>query len=263
MPGPTRFPDGIQLWESQAGLGDMRFPDATKFIHYVEEFIDAGDFVAATPTNWTVTAVGAGTRARANTAGGVVTITNAAADNDSVSVQKTNRSYVFTSGRRLFFMARLSLSDVVESDMFMGLSDADTTPIGGAGSEETGVNNGVFFLKIDGSALLRAFVRVGGSTIFSNLSLATMVNDQMMNMAFAFDGRIGTSDLPGELSFWTKIDSEDVWTKRVGFDIDASGDLPSAVLSSNMSIQNGEAVAKIMNVDTLLVHNERFIFPTG
>lgn len=65
MVAPTRFPSGVQVWGGQAVLAEMGLPDPTKYIFFYEEFVDAGDFIAATPTAWTRTLVGTGTVAMA------------------------------------------------------------------------------------------------------------------------------------------------------------------------------------------------------
>lgn len=262
MVAPTRFPSGLQVWGGRAALAEMGLPDRTKFVHFAEEFIEAGDFVAATPTNWTRTVVGTGTTVIASEFGGVVTLTNSAGAADQISVQQKNTSFLFALDQKLFFKARLSLSDVSLSNMFMGLSILDTTPIGAVSVEETGVSDGVFFLKISGSPLLRAFVRTGGITKFSNTNLFTMVNARMLDIAWFWDGLLDNGNRDGgEIKFFVKEDVETTqeihWTEVGSFRISTFADLPAVALSVNMSIQNGEAVAKIMKVDNVLAHQAR------
>ncbi|MGH2568190.1 MAG: hypothetical protein ACRDGA_07615, partial [Bacteroidota bacterium] len=62
MAKPTRFPSGLQVWQESTPYGVVGAIDGTKDVYYAEEFVDAGDFIAATPTNWTATVVGSGTR---------------------------------------------------------------------------------------------------------------------------------------------------------------------------------------------------------
>lgn len=252
MPGPTRFPNGLSNLRSTDALGEMRMQDFTRHTLFYEDFIDSGDILAATPTNWTVTAVGAGTRTRPallEQVGGVILLTNAAADNDSVSIQQLSIPYLFSSKLRASFKARLKISDVLQSDFFMGVSIADTTPIGGVGVEETGVDDGVFFMKIDGSALLRCFVRSDTVTRFSDLDVGTLVNNTYFEVGWHWDGR---GNLPGTLAFFVNNNTV------AKFNVSAfATDLPDEAMSVNMSIQNGEAVAKTMHVDNVTVMFER------
>lgn len=260
MPSPTRFPSGVQVWPGSAALAEMQFPDATKTIHFVEDFINAGDFVAATPPSWERTVVGTGTVVVADEVGGVVTLTNSAVDNDSISVQQINQSFQFAQNQKMFFKARFSLSDVVQSDFFMGLTATDTTPLGAAGSEETGVDNGVFFLKIDGSSALRAFVRDGGVTRFSNLNLFTLTDGTMTDIAWFWDGLLDDGHRPGgEIKFFVKIDTDEAWREVGAFRISTFSDLPSPIMGINMVIQNGEDVAKSMKLDNVLASLERVL----
>lgn len=260
MPSPTRFPSGVQVWGGQAALSEMGFPDPTKYINFSEEFVNAGDFVAATPPSWLRTLVGTGTVVVANEVGGVVTLTNSAADDDTISVQQRNVSFTFVEQQKLFFKARLSLNDVTQSDLLIGLTNADTTPLGGVGVEETGVTDGVFFLKIDGSPLLRTFVRDGGVTRFSNTNLFTFTNDTFTDIAWFYDGLIDNGNRPGgEIKFFVKIDTDEAWREVGAFRITTFSDLPSPVLGINMAIRNGEAVAKSMKLDNVLVHQDRFL----
>lgn len=260
MVAPTRFPSGVQVWGGQAALSEMGLPDPTKYIFFSEEFVNAGDFVAATPPSWTRTVVGTGTVVVADEVGGVVTLTNSAADNDSISVQQINQSYAFALNQKMFFKARFSLSDVTQSDFLMGLTVSDTAPIGAAGVEETGVADGVFFLKIDGSAALRAFVRDGGVTRFSNLNLFTLTVDTFTDIAWFWDGLLDDGHrVGGEIKFFVKIDTDEAWREVGAFRITTFSDLPTPVLGINMSIQNGEAVAKVMKVDNVLAFQDRVL----
>lgn len=260
MVAPTRFPSGVQVWGGQAALAEMGLPDQTKYVHFWEDFINAGDFVAATPTSWTRTLIGTGTVAVANLDGGMVLFTNSAADNDAISVQQKNTSFVFTQGRKMFFKARFKLSDVTESDFFMGLSVSDTTPIGGVGVEETGVADGVFFLKIDGSPLLRAFVRTTSVTQFSNLNLFTLTADTFTDIAWFYDGLIDDGNRTGgEIKFFAKIDTDEAWRELGAFRITSFASLTALSMGINMSIQNGEAVAKTMTLDNVMAFSDRVL----
>lgn len=247
----TRFPGGMNNLRGTDAFGEMPMSDMTRHIYFWEDFIDSGDFIAATPVDWTVTAVGAGTRTRPallEQVGGVVLLTNAAADNDSVSVQQISLPYLFNRNLKSAFQARFKISEVLQSDVFMGLSIADTTPIGAAGSEPTGVEDGIFFMKIDGSALLRVFVRADTVTTFSDTDVGTLVDNTYVNVGWYWDA----AGVDPAVHFFVNN------TKVAKFAVTAfATNLPDEAMSVNMSIQNGEAVAKTMHVDHVAVMFER------
>lgn len=244
MPGPTRFTDGISNLRSTDAFGDMRYSDMTRHIYFWEDFIDSGDFIAATPTNWVVTAVGVATRTRPallEQVGGVVLLTNAAANDDSVSVQQISLPYLFNRNLRAAFQARFKVSDVTKSDLFMGLSIADTSPI-------AAVDDGVFFTKADGSAILQALVRADTVTTFSDTDVATLVNDTYVNVGWYWDA----AGVDPSVHFFVNN------TKVARFAVTAfATDLPDEAMSINMAIQNGEGVAKTMHVDHVSAIFER------
>lgn len=63
--------------------------------------------------------------------GGVLTITNAGADNDMVEMQLNGEMFKFATGKPLIFEARIKITDVSETDFLIGLGITDTTPLAG------------------------------------------------------------------------------------------------------------------------------------
>jgi hypothetical protein len=203
-------------------------PAPTKFHTYYEDF----DYYVA--ANWTVTETQAGaTQALTDGDGGLLLITNTAADDDLVALQKVGESYRFASGKELFFEARLKVSDATQSDVVIGLQITDTTPLN--------VTDGVFFIKADGSTSVSLLVEKD-NTATTTASVATMVNDTFISLGFYYDGvssiQYSVNGVVAGTSVTTNLpDDED--------------------LTVSIALQNGEAVAKTMTVDYVFVAKER------
>ncbi len=131
MGTPTRFTSGLATVPKAAPLGMYGLPDPTEWHSYFNDF---DTYVAG---DWTVTEVGAGSRALTDIDGGALLITNAAADNDRNELQKLGESFLLTAGKRAFFKARFKVSDATQSDFLIGLAVTDTTlqgAVDGAGT---------------------------------------------------------------------------------------------------------------------------------
>ena len=134
----SRYPNGLTTVTKQDTLGDYGLPAPTTWHTYMN------DFDTYTAADWTVTEVGVATQALADADGGELLITNAAADDNSSFSNKVGESFLFATGKRMIFEARVKISDATQSDMVLGLQITDTTPLA--------VSDGVYFLKADGAA---------------------------------------------------------------------------------------------------------------
>src|SRR5688500_1063539 len=98
MGTPARFPSGVTTVESTDPLGQFGLPDPTKWHTYFNDF---DTFVAG---DWTITTTEAGagsaTEALTDADGGVLLVTNDAADNDADFFQKVGESFLLASGKR-------------------------------------------------------------------------------------------------------------------------------------------------------------------
>ena len=227
----TRFPNGVTNVADVDLFADMAQLDATKF----HTFFD--DFDTYTAGDWTVTETDAGaTQALTAGDGGLLLITNTAADNDLVALQKNPAAFSFTAGKKLFFRARFKVSDATQSDLVFGLQVVDTTPLD--------VTDGVYFLKADGSAAVSVVCRKNASTgSTSASSIATLANDTFITLGFAYDGE-------GKVAY-------EVNGNVVGSLDASSAYLPDTTCTVSFALQNGEAVAKTMTVDYVFVAKER------
>jgi hypothetical protein len=224
----TRFPNGVTNVGEDSPFADLTMPAPTKFHTYYEDF----DYYVA--ANWTVTETQAGaTQALTDGDGGLLLITNTAADDDLVALQKVGESYRFASGKELFFEARLKVSDATQSDVVIGLQITDTTPLD--------VSDGVFFIKADGSTSVSLLVEKDG-TATTTSSVATMANDTFISLGFYYDGASSIQYFVDGVVKGTSV------TTNLPDDED---------MTVTIALQNGEAVAKTMTVDYVFVAKER------
>jgi hypothetical protein len=141
----TRFPNGVTNVGEDSPFADLAMPAPTLFHNYMEDF----DYYTA--GDWTVTETDAGaTQALTDGDGGLLLITNTAADNDLVALQKKGESFRFASGKKLFF-------------------------------------DGVFFIKADGSTSVSLLVEKN-NTATTTSSVATMADDTFIRLGFYYDG---------------------------------------------------------------------------
>ena len=224
----TRFPNGVTNVGEDSPFADLAMPAPTKFHTYYEDF----DYYVA--GNWTVTETQAGaTQALTDGDGGLLLITNTAADDDLVALQKVGESYRFASGKELFFEARLKVSDATQSDVVIGLQITDATPLD--------VSDGVFFIKADGSTSVSLLVEKDG-TATTTSSVATMANDTFISLGFYYDGASSIQYSVNGVVKGTSV------TTNLPDDED---------MTVSIALQNGEAVAKTMTVDYVFVAKER------
>jgi len=230
MASPTRFPGGMTTTASDTTLGQFLAPDPSKLHTYWEDF----DYYNA--ANWTVTETQAGaTQALTDADGGVLLLTNTAADNDLNALQKVGESFLMTAGKRAWFKARFKVSDATQSDVVIGLQITDTTPLD--------VTDGIYFLKDDGSTTITAICRKNASTGSTSLSAGTLVSDTYITLGWYYDGKSSVAVFVDDVQVGT-LDGSSTY-------------LPDTELTVSFGIQNGEAVAKTMSVDFILAAQER------
>ena len=224
----TRFPNGITNVGEQSLFAELGQPAATIFHTYFEDF----DYYAA--GDWTVTETDAGaTQALTDGDGGLLLITNTAADNDLVSLQKKGESFRFESGKALFFEARFKVSDATQSDVVIGLQITDTTPLD--------VTDCVFFIKADGAATVDFRVEKNNTATTAS-AMATMANDTYIRLGFYYDGSSAVQYFVNGTYTGSSV------TTNLPDDED---------MTITIAIQNGEAAAKTMTVDYVYVAKER------
>lgn len=228
MLSTTRFPNGVTNVGEDSLFAAMGQLAPTKFHTYWEDF----DYYTA--GDWTVTETDSGaTQALADGDGGLLLITNTAADNDLAALQKKGESFRFESGKKLFFESRFKVNDATQSDVVMGLQITDATPLD--------VSDGVFFIKPDDAATVNFLVEKNNTATTAS-AIATMADDTFIRLGFFYDGIDAVfyyvnGVLAGKSATTNLVDDED--------------------LTISFAIQNGAAAAKTMTVDYIFVAKER------
>lgn len=232
--GITHF-SGVTNVAEGTTLGSLVFPDPTRCHTWFDDF---DDYVAG---DWTITETGTGTRAVGNLDGGILVITNAAADNDAnflqwsgVTSAATVETFKWEAGKSMWFKARMKVSDATQSDLVFGLQITDTTPLA--------VSDGFYFQKDDGSAVLTFYATKNSTS--STVTTATLANDTYFTAGFWWNPDLGVMSvyyndvIVGSLTTTTNFCDDEELTISFG-------------------IQNGEAVAKILSLDYIFVSKDR------
>ena len=236
MGSPTRYKNGVTNVGKESPMKMLQVPDPTLMHLWYDDF---DEYVAA---DWTVTEVGVATQALTDGDGGLLLVTNAAADNDSSQNQKVGESFLLTAGKKAMFKARFKVSDATQSDFLIGLAVADTTLLGAVAGD--GVTDGIFFSKDDGVATLDVSVQKDATTGQNTaLAIATVVSDTFLQVAWYYDG----------------VSSVEYYIDNIhkGTLSATSTYLPDTELTVSFALMNGEAVAKTMTLDYILVAFER------
>lgn len=229
---PQRYTNGVSNTNAGAALGQYLALDPT----VAHEFFD--EFYIYRTTDWTLTTTEAGggsaTEAVGDEDGGVILITNAAGNDDHDFFQTVDEVYLLESTKKAWFRSRFKVSDATESDFIVGLQIRDTTPLS--------VTDGVFFRKDDDDTNLDFIVQESATAITTTSAIATVSDNTYLTVGWYYDGRTTIH------YFVNNIELGTVTTTNV---------LPSTELTVSWGIQNGEAVAKTMNMDNLFVSKER------
>ena len=222
----TNFGNGVTNRGDADLFQAMAMLDPTRHHTYMEDF----DYYLA--ADWVVTEVGVATQVLTDVDGGVLLITNAAADNDSSFSNKVGEAWTIEASRKAYFRARLAISEVIQSEFVAGLQDLDTTPLA--------ASDGIWFQSDDGDANLDIHAAIGG-IVTEDLALAPLVDATFLSMEWYWDGLsrfyYGVNGTPlGFLEPANPVVTE---------------------LTVSFGVQNGEAVAKTMSLDYIFAAKER------
>ena len=234
----THFTSGVTN-VATGGTGEkLKLPDPIKYHVYHE------DFDKYTASDWVITTTEGGggdaTEALGDGDGGLLVVTNDAADNDSDEFQWAGgsggviESFKYEAAKGLYFKTRFKVSDATQSDFVMGLHITDTSPLD--------VTDGIFFISADGAATLDFQVEKD-NTATTTSSVATMANDTFITTSWFID--------PDRDALYYSINNGTP-LKSVATNLPNDEDL-----TISFGIQNGEAVAKTMTIDYITMMVER------
>jgi hypothetical protein len=244
---PTALPAGLTDRGDRSVWQNMPFLDPTRFHLFFNDFDQyaAGD--------WVVTETQAGaTQATVSGDGGILALVNSAADNDVNSIQQAFPSFTFADGKMFCVKTRFKLSDATQTDALIGAYVTDTSPIASVPTD------GIGFLKDDDAATIK--FQVGTGSAYTNTAaLLTMADDTYYTLGAFCNGKafVKNSDNLTYYSFlvYGGTDNDPAFITRLDV---LNTAVPSAnVLAPTICLQNGEAVAKTLSIDYLLVAKER------
>lgn len=225
----TNLPNGVTNVEEYKGLGTYLAPDPSR----VHQWFD--DFDSYTAGNWTVTKTQVGaTQAIVDADGGVLALVNSAADNDLNQIQWAKETFRLAANKQTWIKARFKVSNATESDVLVGLYITDTSPVASKPSD------GFYFQKLDGSTSLT--FECGVNSTYTSTTVATMANDTYVVVAAYYNGydriELYLNDQKVATSVATNLCTDED-------------------LAVSLAVQNGDANARTLSVDYLLVSEER------
>ena len=236
---PTHFPNGVSNRTKGHPLFNYPYLDPSKYYTYFDDFFEYHSGIYTITT----TEAGSGNASEAITsgAGGQLLITNDDADNDLDFFQLKGESFKWDSSKRMFFSARFKTNDATQSEIVMGLQITDTTPLD--------VTDGIFFLKIDGDTQPDLIIEKDNSSSLSVLEMDAMEDDTFVTLSFEYD--------PLDVATGGAVFRAYQDNVQVG-EITGTTNAPDDEdLTISFGIQNGEAAAKTLTIDFILVAVER------
>ncbi len=233
----TRLPNGITNEDVASIFNSLRFPSHLGSHYYEEDFYT---FVAA---EWTETDVqGANTVAAIDGNGGLITLLTAGADDDEVQLQKlaagvSLENFLFDPDRRFFIDILATLSEVILSEILIGLSITDTTIL-------PAPTDGLYFHKAEGAGLVTLDARKDDVEVSGDVG--TIVDDTAFRLQAYYDGQGSDGRLYASLDGTVSSFS----TPDVSFPNDEE-------LTISFAVRAGEAAAKTLTMDRIVVIQER------
>lgn len=187
-------------------------------------------FHAYATGDWTLTTIelggGNATEAITDEVGGVLLVTNDAADNDSDEFQmKVCEAFKLTPNKPAWLEGRFKVSDATQSDFIFGLCITDTILF-------DGFTDGVYFLKDDGDANIDRHTEKNSTDDTADTGV-DMADGVYVILGIKWDGVDG-------VEYW--INGVQVATSKTNVPDDEN-------LCISFGLMNGEAVAKTLSVD--------------
>jgi hypothetical protein len=233
----TRLNNGINNEDVGSIFNSLRFPSHLGSHLYEEDFYT---FVAG---QWTETDVqGANTVAIQDGNGGIITMLLAGADDDEVQLQKiaagiSTEAWLFDPDKRFFIEILATLSEVILSEILIGLAITDTTLLAGHA-------DGLSFRKPEGAGLVTLVSEKNSVEVSGDVG--TIVDATAFRLQAYYDGQGSDGRLYGALD------------GAVGSFSEPNASFPDdELLTVSFAVRAGEAAAKTLTMDRIVVIQER------
>ena len=229
----------VEKLSSIAGDTEPRcFGYATDFVTW------EGPLADGTANNWLLSSVGTGTIVGAadDATGGAITLTTGATEDDNANLEFLGEAFRYTVGKRMWFSIRVKASDVDEVDLIFGLAiGADTDVF------STLPTDGIFFEKADAGTKMDFHVRQDGTSTEKTLvDSSALVDATYREYGFHVD-------VLGH--FHVYVDGVEIPAAAV---LASDANIPNDEnLTLYIAIQTGEAAANTLDVDHVLIVQER------
>src|SRR5574337_505944 len=178
----SRFTNGFTQNSSFQPFGQMGIPDPVWMMQDSDDM-----FNVAMATGYTVSATGNGAVTKQNVAGGVVlftTNTSTPLTTDYVSIQRPNGNFQLSSSTKTAFVARISLADIVNPSVDIGLIDVTSTPF-------SDITDGIYLSTVSGGSTWSLIARSGNSTVGSAALNFTPVANTFFDIGFLYTPEFG------------------------------------------------------------------------
>lgn len=204
--------------------------------------------------------------------GGLATLTTAAASGDYAQIQLPQPSFTLPysagapTGKKLFFLVRLELSDATNSALVVGLINSTT-------NLTTGITDGLYFSKASGSTTNLNFISAVASSLTTTpvpTSAYTLANATFVDLGFYVDWNgnvnvfsgyplIGYNPQSGSGSGGPYVSSGVYGAPQVGrvLQLTAPVTLSTANLSPSLCVSAGAAATKSVTIDGWVTSKER------
>ena len=233
----TRFNNGVNNEDVGSIFNALQFPSHLGSHVYEEDFYT---YIAG---EWTETDVqGANTVAPQDGNGGIITMLLAGADDDEVQLQKiaagiSTETFLFDPDKRFFVEVLATLSEVLLSEILIGLAITDTTLLAGHA-------DGISFRKAEGAGLVTLVSEKNSVEVSGDVG--TIVDATAFRLQAYYDGQGSDGRLYGALD------------GAVGSFSEPNASFPDdEELTISFAVRAGEAAAKTLTMDRIVVIQER------
>jgi hypothetical protein len=221
---------GARAWFKNLPQGNE--PD---YVAWMKDWLDGSELVAA---DWVNTVIDGGTdtdevfAVASDALNGELTITTNNADNDANSIQSANEAWQLRVGKKLWYEARWKIEDADDSDVLMGLSITDTTPLD--------ASDRINFKLTEGSAAL-AVECAKNSTATTVAAIATLADDTYVTTGL----------------YWNGSNAVEVYVNRAKVATLSSNIPDDEQLALNIRVQTGAAATRTLTIDYIKIVQER------